>query len=110
MRLLLREGSCGDREAGNGPRAHQRLANCVARGIVHKLRTAEAHFDFCGMNVDVHFVVRHFQEQQRSGKNRVRMDVAISLVNGVQDQAVTNQPFVHKNINSIAIGALDFRP
>jgi len=77
---------------------------------MHKLRTAEAHFDFCGMNVDVHFAVRHFQEQQCRRKNRVRMDISIGLVNRVQDQAVTNQPFVHKNINSIAVGALDFRP
>jgi hypothetical protein len=31
---------------------------------VYKLRAAEADFDLFGMNVDVHFVVRHFEKEQ----------------------------------------------
>jgi len=80
----------------NRPRAHERLTNRVAREIVDKLRTPEAHFDFCGMHVDVHFVVRHFQKKERRGENRGRQNIAIGFVNGVEDQPVAHQAAITK--------------
>src|SRR5262245_2618849 len=76
---------------------------------MHKLRTSEADFNFLGMDVNVHFVVRHFEKKQRRWRNRMRMNVAISLVNGVQNQFVANQALVHEDVDAAVIGALNFR-
>ena len=75
-----------------------------------KILPPEAHFDFCGMHVDVDFAVRHFEKKQRRGKNRGRENVAIGLVNRMQNQPVAHQAAVHENINSIAVQPLHFGP
>ncbi len=62
------------------------------------------------MHVDVDFVVGHLQEKQRCGKNGRRQNVAIGLVNSVQDQPVAHQSPVHKNVDTVAIHALNVRP
>src|SRR5205814_1432674 len=82
----LRRGGSGRSETCNRPRARQCLANCIARKIVDQLRTPEAHFDFGRVHVDVDFGVGHLQEKQRRGKDARRQDVAIGLVNGVQNR------------------------
>ena len=58
------------------------------------------------MHVDVDFVVGHLQKKQRRGKNCRRQDVAIGLVNSVENQPVAHQPTVHENVDSIAIHPL----
>ena len=100
---------CSCRETRNGPHVHERLANGVAREIVHKLRAPEAHFDFGWMHVDVDFFVRHVEKQQRSGKDCRRQDVAVGFVNRVEDQPVAHQAAVHKNVDAVAVQALRFR-
>ena len=75
-----------------------------------KILPPEAHFDFCGMHVDVDFAVRHFEKKQRRGKNGRRQNVAIGFVNRVQNQPVAHQAAVHENINSIAVQPLHFGP
>ena len=57
----------------------------IAGEIVDELRAAEADFDFCGMHVDVDFVVGHFEEEQRGGENVAGKNVAIGFVNGVRE-------------------------
>jgi len=76
---------------------------------VNELRAAEADFDLFGMDIDVNFVVRHFEKQQRRRRDRVRMDVAIGLVKGVENQFVADEPLVHKNVDATVVGALNFR-
>src|ERR1700722_14520588 len=71
---------------------------------------AETHFDFRGMNVHVHFFIRQFQEKENTRENSRRHDVAISLVDRMQQQTIAYQPAVHKNIDSVAVCALYFRP
>jgi len=61
------------------------------------------------MHVDVDFVVGHLQEKQRCGKNGRRQNVAIGLVNRVQDQPVAHQAPVHKNVDTVAIHPLNIR-
>src|SRR5579859_121969 len=109
--VLRRCAGCGCRggEAGDGARTHQRLSNGIAREIVHELRAAEAHFDFCGMHVDINFIVGHFQEEQRRGENVAGEYVAVGFVNGVENQAIAYQAAIDENVDAVAIGALDFR-
>ena len=102
----MRRGGSGRSKTCNRPRARQCLANCIARKIVDQLRTPEAHFDFGRVHVDVDFGVGHLQEKQRRGKDARRQDVAIGLVNGVQNQPVTHQAPVYKNVDPIAIHPL----
>jgi hypothetical protein len=69
---------------------------------------AKAHFDFRGVDVHVHFLVWHIQKQQHHWENARGHDIAISLADGVQQQAVAHQPPVHENVNAVAIAALHF--
>ena len=75
-----------------------------------ELRPPEAHFDLRGMHVHVHFIVGHLEKQQRGRKNSRRQNIAISLVNGVQDQTVAHQSAIHKYINPVSIRPLYIRP
>ena len=97
------------RKTGDRARSHQRLADGIAREIMHELRPTEAHLNLRGMHIHVHFVVRHVQKQQRRGKNSSGQNVAVRFVNRVQNQAIADQPPIHKNVNTVAIGALHFR-
>ena len=78
-------------ELGHGTSFHQSGAHRVADEIVHHAPLAEANFRFRGMNVDVDFARRHFEEQQHDGINRGRNNVAISLGEGVLHQAVADE-------------------
>ena len=98
--------ACGHGETRDGSSAHQRLADRVAREIVHELRTTETYFDFGGMHVDVDFIVGHFQEEQRGGEDCRWQNVAIGLMNGVQDQAIAHQATIDENVDAVAIRAL----
>jgi len=104
-----RRGSSGG-EAGDGAGVHESLTDGVAREVVNELRAAEADFDFFWMNVDVHFVVGHFEEEECGGRDGVRMNVSIGLVNGVEDEFVANEAFVDKDVDAAGVGALDFWP
>src|SRR5882757_11044448 len=104
-----RRGSSGG-EAGDGAGVHESLTDGVAREVVNELRAAEADFDFFWMNVDVHFVVGHFEEEECGGRYGVRMNVSIGLVNGVEDEFVANEAFVDKDVDAAGVGALDFWP
>ena len=101
-------GGCG--KTRDGARVHQDLADRVTREVVDELRAAEADFDFCGMHVDVDFVVRHFEEEQRRGKNIAREDIAIGLVNRVEDEAIAHEAAIDEDVDAVAIRALDFGP
>ena len=97
------------RKSRNRPRKRKRLSQRIAREIVNELRMPETHFDFRGMNVHVHFLVRQIEEKQHARENARRHDVAIRLADGVQQQPVAHQAPVHKNIDAVAICALHFR-
>ena len=103
---MRRGAGCSCGEAWDRSNAHERLTDRVSREIVDKLRAAEAHFDFRRMHVDVDFVVGHFEEQQRGGKNCRRQNVAIGFVNGVKNQAISYEAAIHKNVDAVAVGAL----
>src|SRR5258708_32097751 len=61
------------------------------------------------MHVDVDFVVGHFEEEQCGGKNVAGKNVAIGLVDGVENQAVADEAAIYEDVDAVAIGALDFR-
>src|SRR4030095_6565031 len=109
IRMRCGDGSRSSGKACDGPGIHQRLANGVARGIVNQLGTTEPDFNLFRMDVDVHFVVWHFQKEQGRGRNSVWMDISISLVDGVKDQLIADQSFVHENVNGAAVRALNLR-
>ena len=73
---------------------------------MHKLRMPETHFDFCRMNVHVHFFGGQIEKKQDRGKDRRREHIAVRLVNRMQDQPVTHQAPVHEDVNSVAVAAL----
>ena len=85
--LTLRGGKAG-RHAGetrDRTRARKRLPDRIAREIMHELRVPETYLDFCGMYVDVHFFGGQIDKQQHGRENRRWQDVAIRLVNRVQN-------------------------
>src|SRR5215471_9402295 len=60
------------------------------------------------MHVDVNFVVGHLEEKERGGENVAGKNVAIRLVDRMQDEAIANEAAIHEYVDAIAIGALDF--
>src|SRR5713101_6366929 len=59
------------------------------------------------MDVDVHFTVGQFEEEQHDGKDGGRQDVAISLGERVLNEAVTNQASVDENVDRVAVEFLN---
>ena len=96
------------RKGGNGPRRDQRLANEVAHKIMNKSGVPKAHLDLGRMNVNVYFGWRQLKENQGHGEHTGGQNIAIRFRNGVQDQPVTHQPAVHKEINAVPVQLLDF--
>jgi hypothetical protein len=70
---------------------------------------AEADFGFCGVDVDVDFVRRHFEEEEDDGEGGGRNDVAIGLHDGVDDEAVADEALVDEDVDGIAVEFLERR-
>jgi hypothetical protein len=94
-------------ELGHGAGFHQCGAHRIADEIVHHAPLAETNFGFRGMNVDVDFSRRHFEEQQHHGIDRGRNNVAIGLGERVLHQAVADEASIHEYENRVAIELLD---
>ncbi len=86
----------------------ERVAQAVADKVVNQGLLAEADLGLGGMHVDVHFFGRHFKEEQHDRKAGGRNDVAIGLGDGVQQQAVADEPLVDEDVDGIAIELLQF--
>ena len=71
------------------------------------VRAAEADFGFGGVDIDVDFVRRHFEEEKDNGERSGRNDVAISLHDGMQDEAIADKALVDKDVNRIAVQLLE---
>ena len=97
------------RELGDGSSFHQRGADGIAHEIMHHGLLAKTDLGFRGMNVDVHFFRRQFKKQQYHGIHCRRQDVAVSVREGVLNQAIANQAAIHENIDRVAIELLDLR-
>src|SRR5580704_15355270 len=97
-------------KSGNWTGVRERVAYGIASEIVNELRMAETHFDFRGVNVDVHFVVGQLEEKQNNWKDAKRDDIAIGVADGMEDQAIANQTAIYEDVDAIAIAALHFGP
>src|SRR5579862_9850046 len=97
-----------DRELRHRARLHERGADRFADEIVHHTRLPKTDFGLRGMYVDVDFARGQIEKQQHHRKNRGRQDVAISLDDGVLDEAVADQTPVDEYVNRIAIQLLNF--
>ena len=72
---------------------------CRALKIVNQRLLAKPHFGLRRMDVDIHFLWRHLEKQQSHRGTSGRNNVAISLGDGVQQQAIADKPLVDKNID-----------
>ena len=77
---------------------------------MHELRMPEAHLDFRGVDVHVHFFGGQIEEQQYRRENGGWQDISVRFMNCVQNQAVAHEAPIHKNINPIAVAALHVGP
>src|SRR6266851_1677544 len=57
------------------------------------------------MNVDIHFLERRFDEQERGWIDSVWKDCAVPFGQGTTDQAVAHKAAIHKQVLSITRGA-----
>ena len=97
-----------DRELRHRTRFHQRGAHRVAHEIMHHALLAEADFGLRRVHIDVHFAAGQIEKQQHHRENRGRQDVAVSLDDGVLDQAVADQASIDEDVNRVAVQLLDF--
>jgi hypothetical protein len=74
---------------------------------VNERLLAEADFGFCGMDVDVDFVRRHFEEEKDDGERGRGDDVAVGLHDGVDDEAVADEALVNEDVDGIAVEFLE---
>ena len=70
----------------------------------------KADFHLRRVDVDVHLLGRHLQKNQRDGEHSGGKDVAIRLMNRMQQQAVPHQTAVDENEDLFSIQALHFGP
>ncbi len=101
-------GADFDRELGHGACFHQRGADRVAHEIVHHALLPKADFGFRRVHVDIHFAAGQIEKQQHHREDGGRQNVAISLDDGVLDEAVADQASVDEDVDRVAIQFLDF--
>ena len=65
---------------------------------------------FAGWTLTSTSCARQRDEQQRDRKNAARQDVAVGLVDRVQQQAVTHEAPIDEDVDTVAIAALHFGP
>jgi hypothetical protein len=70
---------------------------------------AEADLGLGGVDVDVHLLGRHLQEEQNDREAGGWNDVAVGLRDGVEQQPVTDKAFIDKDIDGVAIEFLELR-
>jgi hypothetical protein len=97
----------GREEARSGAGFHQRDAGAFAYEVVDEGLLAETDFGFCGMDVDVDFMGRHFEEEQDDGERGGRDDVAVGLNDGMNDEAVADEALVDEDVDGIAVKFLE---
>ena len=73
-----------------------------------KAGLAETDFRLRGMNVDIHFFRRHFEEHEDDGKGGGRHDVAIGLADRVQDEPIAHEALIDEDVNGVAVELLQF--
>ncbi len=78
-------------------------------GPPHRFRRSSLDFGFRWVHIDVDFAAGQVEEQQHHRVDGWRQNVAISLGDGVLDEAVADQASVDEDINRIAVEFLDFR-
>jgi len=64
---------------------------------------AETDLSLGGMNVDVDFVGRHFEEEEDDGERGGRDDVAVGLNDGVDDETIADEALVDEDVDRVAV-------
>ena len=90
-------------EAGGGTGLHERGADGVADEVVDEAGLAEADFGLGGVDVDVDLLRRHLEEEQDDGVRGGWEDVAVGLVEGVEDELVADEALVDEDVDGVAI-------
>src|ERR1700733_14541201 len=98
---------CG--EARGGARLHESGAYSVADKVVHEAGLAEADLCLCWVNVYVDLLRRHLEEEQDDGKGGRWEDVAVCLVECVENKFVADEALIHEDVDRVAIEFLQFR-
>ena len=60
------------------------------------------------MDIHVHFLWRHLEKEQHDGRTGGRNDVAVGLGDGVEQQAIADEPLVDEDVDRVAIELLQF--
>ena len=92
---------------GRGPRLHELVPNRIADKIVHPGTVPEPNFGLRRVDVDVHLSRIAVEEEERERETRRRHQIVIPPGDGVEYQAIPNQPPVDKNEDRIPVVLLD---
>jgi hypothetical protein len=91
------------RHSRSRTRTRQRLVQRAEQEVVDKTAVAEADFQLCGMDVDVHRTGVDLQEQQVGRMAPVVQDIGVGLANGVGDDAVAHRPAIDKEVLQVGL-------
>ncbi len=82
---------------------------CAHQEIMHQSRIPEPHFVLGGMNVHIHLLRGHLQEQNERGVPSGIETLLVGLSNGMVDQPITDDTTVEIEILQIGLAASEIR-
>jgi hypothetical protein len=93
----------GGEKCGGGAGAHEGVADAVADEVVEEALLPKADFGLGGVDVDVDFFGRHFEEHEDDGEGSWREDVAVGFADGVKDEAIADEAVVYEDVDGVAV-------